>query len=105
MTIVPHNGKDNVSSVVRPPICICQLKSRFSELQGKLNCSSNSEIASAERTETDLMAKKENLHKSMTSNYCLREQLRKQLQLLLAEQDGERKSLYIIKTTYMALFY
>ncbi|XP_027089961.1 uncharacterized protein [Coffea arabica] len=68
-----------------------ELKSSFSKLQGSLNYSTNSEISQAETKKAELLAEKERLDKILASNYPVRDQLRKQLQNILADQEQKRK--------------
>ncbi|XP_059279687.1 uncharacterized protein LOC132033665 [Lycium ferocissimum] len=68
-----------------------QLKTRFSELQGSLNHSNNSEIAAAEMRRKELVAIKANLEKSLALNYQLREQLTRQVLSALMDQNQEKK--------------
>ncbi|KAK4358955.1 hypothetical protein RND71_021184 [Anisodus tanguticus] len=68
-----------------------ELKTRFSELQGNLNHSNNSEIAAAEMRKKELLSIKENLEKSLALNYQLQEQLTKQLLRTLMDQSQEKK--------------
>ncbi|CAK9162316.1 unnamed protein product [Ilex paraguariensis] len=68
-----------------------EVKSSFMELQHSNRYSGNSEIAAAEMRKSQLLAKKENLDRSVASNYQLKAQLQKQLQSILITQDLERR--------------
>ena len=72
-------------------LALFQLKSSFSKLQGSLNYSTNSEISQAETKKAELLGEKERLDKILASNYQVRDQLRKQLQNILADQEQKRK--------------
>ncbi|KAK9267529.1 hypothetical protein L1049_009957 [Liquidambar formosana] len=70
-----------------------KLKSIFMELQGNNGCLQNSEIAAAEMRKTELLSLKENLDRSLASNYQIRAQLQKQIQNILMTQNQERRKL------------
>ncbi|KAL3503827.1 hypothetical protein ACH5RR_033668 [Cinchona calisaya] len=81
-----------------------EIESYFSKLQCNLNYSNNSEISAAETKKINLLAQKDSLDKNVASNYQIREQLRKQLQTILADQEQWRKTsnqanvLYVYKS-------
>ncbi|KAL6201209.1 hypothetical protein ACLB2K_024924 [Fragaria x ananassa] len=62
---------------------INEVKSRFVEFQGSDNCTSNSEIAAAEKRKCELLAMKEEVNRKLASNYQTRARLQKQLQDIL----------------------
>ncbi|XP_002519679.2 uncharacterized protein LOC8264107 [Ricinus communis] len=68
-----------------------ELNSTFIELRGKNGYLSNSDIAAAEMRKSELLAVKENLDKSLASNYQIRSQLQMQLQSILSTQNQEKK--------------
>ncbi|XP_042519730.1 rho-associated protein kinase 2 [Macadamia integrifolia] len=70
-----------------------ELKLRLQELQGKNGFLDNSEIAAAEKKKDELLVLKENVQRSLESNYQLIAQLQKQLQNILLTQDQERRKL------------
>ncbi|KAF8391071.1 hypothetical protein HHK36_023371 [Tetracentron sinense] len=70
-----------------------ELKSSLNELQGNNGYFNNSEIAAAETRKAELLAVKENLERSLASNYQLRAHFQKQLQSLLFSQNQEGKKL------------
>ncbi|KAH7841650.1 hypothetical protein Vadar_032669 [Vaccinium darrowii] len=65
---------------------INELKAIFVELKSKNEYLNDSEIAAAEMRKSELLAAKENLDRSLASNYQIRTQLQKQLHSLLSEQ-------------------
>ncbi|XAR59344.1 hypothetical protein NMG60_11015148 [Bertholletia excelsa] len=68
-----------------------ELKSIFLELQGNNGHLDNSEIAAAETRKSELLAAKENLKRSLASNYQIRAQLQKQLHSILSEEKKQKK--------------
>lgn len=60
--------------------------------QGKTRYLDNSEIAAAEMRKSELLANKDNLDRSLATNYQIREQLQKQLQNILIMQNQEREN-------------
>lgn len=66
------------------------MKSTFMELQGNNGYTSNYEIDEAEMKKAELLAMKENLTKSLASNYQIRAELQKQVENMLAAQNQER---------------
>ncbi|OVA03301.1 hypothetical protein BVC80_515g2 [Macleaya cordata] len=72
---------------------IDELKSSIEEFQGNNGCLNNSEIAAAEARKAELLLVKENLDRSLASNYRLRTQLQKQLYNILISQDQEKRKL------------
>ncbi|KAI7999441.1 hypothetical protein LOK49_LG09G02254 [Camellia lanceoleosa] len=60
-----------------------ELKSSFVELQGNNGYLSSAEIAAAETRKSQLLAAKENLDRSLASNYQIKAQLQKQLHSLV----------------------
>lgn len=69
-------------------LVILLLRSTFNDLQDNDGYLNSSEIAAAERRKTELLAIKEDLDSSLTSNYQLRLMLQKQLQKILVSQDS-----------------
>ncbi|KAK6264471.1 Herpesvirus UL139 [Theobroma cacao] len=67
-----------------------EMKSTFMELQGNNGYTSNYEIDEAEMKKAELLAMKENLTKSLASNYQIRAELQKQVENMLAAQNQER---------------
>lgn len=64
------------------------------KLQGNIRHSDNSELAAAEMRKSQLLAEKENLDRTLASNYQRRAQLQKQLQsILLMTQSQEGRKL------------
>lgn len=61
--------------------------------QGKNICLDNPQIAAAEMRRQALLAEKENLDRSLATNYLIREQLEKQLQSILVMQNRKRMKL------------
>ncbi|PHU15634.1 hypothetical protein BC332_16839 [Capsicum chinense] len=61
------------------------------QVQGKLNHSNNTEIATVDMRKKELADIKENLEKSLALNYQVQEQLTKQLVSILMEQSQEKK--------------
>ncbi|XP_058095345.1 uncharacterized protein LOC131240859 isoform X2 [Magnolia sinica] len=68
------------------------LKSKLQELQGHDGYMNNLEIAAAEARKAELLDQKENLDRSLASNYKLRLLLQKHLQNMLVSKDEERKN-------------
>ncbi|KAF5944611.1 hypothetical protein HYC85_018688 [Camellia sinensis] len=62
-----------------------ELKSSFVELQGNNGYLSSAEIA-AEMRKSELLAAKENLDRSLASNYQIKAQLQKQLHCMLLDK-------------------
>ncbi|PRQ29470.1 putative herpesvirus UL139, cytomegalovirus [Rosa chinensis] len=62
---------------------INEVKSSFVEFQGSDNCTSNCEIAAAEKRKSELLAMKEEVNRKLASNYQTRARLQKQLQTIL----------------------
>ncbi|GMP71872.1 hypothetical protein CsSME_00030123 [Camellia sinensis var. sinensis] len=62
------------------------LKSSFVELQGNNGYLSSAEIAAAEMRKSELLAAKENLDRSLASNYQIKAQLQKQLHCMLLDK-------------------
>lgn len=63
------------------------------KLQGNIRHSDNSELAAAEMRKSQLLAEKENLDRTLASNYQRRAQLQKQLQSILMTQSQEGRKL------------
>ncbi|CAL5412497.1 unnamed protein product [Camellia sinensis] len=63
-----------------------ELKSSFVELQGNNGYLSSAEIAAAEMRKSELLAAKENLDRSLASNYQIKAQLQKQLHCMLLDK-------------------
>lgn len=61
--------------------------------QGKNRYLDNSQIAAAEMRKSELLAEKENLDRSLATNYQIRAQLQKQLQSILIMQNQKRMKL------------
>ncbi|XP_034698469.1 uncharacterized protein LOC117924029 [Vitis riparia] len=70
-----------------------ELKLRFMDPQGKNRYLDNSQIAAAEMRKSELLAEKENLDRSLATNYQIRAQLQKQLQNILIMQNQKRMKL------------
>nr|XP_011460203.1 PREDICTED: uncharacterized protein LOC105350253 [Fragaria vesca subsp. vesca] len=60
-----------------------EVKSRFVKFQGSDNCTSNNEVAAAEKRKCELLAMKEEVNRKLVSNYQTRARLQKQLQDIL----------------------
>ncbi|XP_058095344.1 uncharacterized protein LOC131240859 isoform X1 [Magnolia sinica] len=71
---------------------VSELKSKLQELQGHDGYMNNLEIAAAEARKAELLDQKENLDRSLASNYKLRLLLQKHLQNMLVSKDEERKN-------------
>ncbi|RVW34939.1 hypothetical protein CK203_098252 [Vitis vinifera] len=78
-----------------PPgtVTFFQLKLRFMDPQGKNRYLDNFQIAAAEMRKSELLAEKENLDRSLATNYQIRAQLQKQLQNILIMQNQKRMKL------------
>ena len=61
--------------------------------QGKNRYLDNFQIAAAEMRKSELLAEKENLDRSLATNYQIRAQLQKQLQNILIMQNQKRMKL------------
>ncbi|KAL6333659.1 hypothetical protein AAG906_028844 [Vitis piasezkii] len=70
-----------------------ELKLHFMDPQGKNRYLDNSQIAAAEMRKSELLAEKENLDRSLATNYQIRAQLQKQLQNILIMQSQKRMKL------------
>ncbi|WJZ96787.1 hypothetical protein VitviT2T_015435 [Vitis vinifera] len=70
-----------------------ELKLRFMDPQGKNRYLDNFQIAAAEMRKSELLAEKENLDRSLATNYQIRAQLQKQLQNILIMQNQKRMKL------------
>ncbi|KAK9055981.1 hypothetical protein SSX86_027068 [Deinandra increscens subsp. villosa] len=76
--------------------CVKELNSSFIQLQHSAGYSNNPELAAAEMRKSQLQAVKENLDRSLASNYETRAQLQKQLKSMLISQKELRKPLDVV---------
>ncbi|XP_057464121.1 uncharacterized protein LOC130753940 isoform X1 [Actinidia eriantha] len=74
---------------------ITELKSNFVELQGNNGHLNSSEIAAAEVRKSQLLAAKENLNRSLASNYQIKAQLQKQLHSILSDKTKNEAMLVV----------
>ncbi|XP_077251026.1 cytomegalovirus UL139 protein [Tasmannia lanceolata] len=78
--------------VQKMKITVSEIKSSIKELQGNDGYLINPEIAAAEKRKAELLVVKENLDKSLASNYQLRLLLQKQLHNFLISRSRQREA-------------
>ncbi|KAJ0964965.1 hypothetical protein J5N97_026103 [Dioscorea zingiberensis] len=77
------------NSILERTPALLQLKSTLEGTRNNSKFTDNAELTAAESREDELVAAKEKLHQTLTSNYQLRALLQKQLHKMLIKQNKE----------------